>query len=52
MAASNKGQPERRLPVQQMCVLALCRISEPIAFTSVFPYLPEMIESLGVPEAE
>lgn len=21
MAASNKGQPERRLPVQQMCVL-------------------------------
>ncbi|KAI4730231.1 MFS general substrate transporter [Aureobasidium sp. EXF-10728] len=52
MAVSNKGQPERRLPVQQMCVLALCRISEPIAFTSVFPYLPEMIESLGVPEAD
>ncbi|TIA68975.1 MFS general substrate transporter [Aureobasidium pullulans] len=52
MAAANKRLPERRLPVQQMCVLALCRISEPIAFTSVFPYLPEMIESLGVPEDE
>ncbi|KEQ97893.1 hypothetical protein AUEXF2481DRAFT_553934 [Aureobasidium subglaciale EXF-2481] len=52
MATTNKKQPERRLPVQQMCVLALARIAEPIAFTSVLPYLPEMIESLGVPEAE
>lgn len=27
---------------------ALCRLAEPIAFASVFPYLPEMIESFGV----
>lgn len=31
---------------------ALCRFAEPIALTSVFPYLPEMIESFGVPKNE
>ncbi|KAL1297957.1 hypothetical protein AAFC00_006466 [Neodothiora populina] len=41
---------ERRLPVQQMLVLALARFGEPIAFTSIFPYLPEMIASLHVSE--
>ena len=39
---------ERRLPVQQLLVLSIARFAEPIAMTSVFPYLPEMIESLGV----
>ena len=29
---------------------AICRFAEPIALTSVFPYLPEMIESFGVPK--
>jgi MFS family permease len=29
--------------------VAICRFAEPIAFTSVFPYLPEMIESFDVP---
>jgi MFS family permease len=29
---------------------AICRFAEPIALTSVFPYLPEMVESFGVPE--
>lgn len=29
---------------------AICRFAEPIALTSVFPYLPEMIEYFGVPE--
>lgn len=28
----------------------MCRISEPIALTSVFPYLPEMIESFNIPK--
>lgn len=31
---------------------ALCRFAEPIALTSVFPYIPEMIESFGVPKDE
>ena len=41
-------KPERRLPVQQLLVLGFARLAEPIAMTSVFPYLPEMIESLDV----
>ena len=36
------------LPVQQLVILSICRFAEPIALTSVFPYLPEMIESFGV----
>ena len=38
-----------KLPVQQLAILSICRFAEPIALTSVFPYLPEMIESFGVP---
>ncbi|KAF2748550.1 MFS general substrate transporter [Sporormia fimetaria CBS 119925] len=41
---------ERRLPVKQLVILSICRFAEPIALTSVFPYLPEMIESFGIPE--
>ncbi|KAF2224749.1 major facilitator superfamily domain-containing protein [Elsinoe ampelina] len=37
-----------KLPVQQLTVLSIARFAEPIAMTSVFPYLPEMIESLNV----
>ena len=46
------GKPNkaRRLPVQQLLVLSVCRIAEPVALSSVFPYLPEMIESFGVPK--
>ncbi|TVY23883.1 putative membrane protein [Lachnellula hyalina] len=29
---------------------AICRFAEPVALTSVFPYLPEMIEGFGVKE--
>ncbi|KAF9732676.1 hypothetical protein PMIN06_002869 [Paraphaeosphaeria minitans] len=41
---------ERRLPVKQLAILSICRFAEPIALTSVFPYIPEMMESFGVPE--
>ncbi|RAL60437.1 hypothetical protein DID88_000212 [Monilinia fructigena] len=37
-----------KLPVAQLTILAICRFAEPVALTSVFPYLPEMIESFGV----
>ncbi|GAM85143.1 hypothetical protein ANO11243_031470 [Dothideomycetidae sp. 11243] len=43
-----KRAPPRKLPVQQLIVLSIARFAEPIAMTSVFPYLPEMIESLDV----
>lgn len=31
---------------------AMVRFAEPLALTSVFPYLPEMIKSFGVPKEE
>lgn len=39
-----------KLPVQQLLILSLCRLADPISFSSVFPYLPEMIESFNVPK--
>ncbi|KAH9220683.1 major facilitator superfamily domain-containing protein [Leptodontidium sp. 2 PMI_412] len=41
-----RGPP--KLPAKQLAILAICRFAEPVALTSVFPYLPEMIESFGV----
>ncbi|CAI6337806.1 unnamed protein product [Periconia digitata] len=41
---------ERRLPVKQLVILSICRFAEPLSLTSVFPYIPEMMESFGVPE--
>ncbi|PVI04101.1 MFS general substrate transporter [Periconia macrospinosa] len=35
-------------PTKQMAILALCRISEPIAFMSIFPYAYFMVESFGI----
>ena len=45
-----KARKTPKLPVQQLFILSLCRFAEPIALTSVFPYLPEMIESFNVPK--
>ncbi|PYH94226.1 permease of the major facilitator superfamily [Aspergillus ellipticus CBS 707.79] len=41
-----------RLPVRQLLILSICRFAEPVVLTSVLPYLPEMIESVGVPKPE
>ncbi|RAL05182.1 MFS transporter [Aspergillus ibericus CBS 121593] len=35
-------------PVRQLFVLALCRICEPIAFMSIFPYVYRMVEAFHV----
>ncbi|KAL2021432.1 hypothetical protein VTK56DRAFT_7185 [Thermocarpiscus australiensis] len=50
MAKQSKSGP--RLPVQQLAILAVARFAEPLALTSVFPYLPEMIASFGVERNE
>ncbi|OBT87224.1 hypothetical protein VE02_04890 [Pseudogymnoascus sp. 03VT05] len=34
-------------PAKQLFILSLCRICEPIAFMSIFPYIYAMIESFG-----
>ena len=47
-----KPPKAHKLPVQQLIILSICRFAEPIAFTSVFPYLPEMIESFNIPKDE
>ncbi|KAK3383672.1 major facilitator superfamily domain-containing protein [Lasiosphaeria ovina] len=41
-----------KLPKQQLAILAVARFAEPLALTSVFPYLPEMIKSFGVDKNE
>lgn len=41
---------QHRLPVRQLVILSICRFAEPIALTSVFPYMPELMESFGIPE--
>ncbi|KAL1970720.1 hypothetical protein VTN77DRAFT_4364 [Rasamsonia byssochlamydoides] len=40
------------LPVRQLTILSICRFAEPVVFTSVLPYLPEMMEFVGVPKNE
>ncbi|TID16534.1 MFS general substrate transporter [Venturia nashicola] len=35
-------------PVRPLFILALCRICEPIAFTSIFPYIFYMVKSFGI----
>ncbi|RMZ73825.1 mfs multidrug transporter [Pyrenophora seminiperda CCB06] len=39
------GRDKSPFPTRQMAVLALCRICEPIAFMSIFPYAYFMVES-------
>ncbi|KAI2853994.1 hypothetical protein CBS147343_1387 [Aspergillus niger] len=41
-----------RLPVRQLVILSICRFAEPVVLTSVLPYLPEMIDHVGVPKSE
>ncbi|KAJ4270018.1 hypothetical protein NW762_001691 [Fusarium torreyae] len=45
------GRNERQLPpfpTKQMFVLACCRICEPIAFMSIFPYIYYMIQDFNI----
>ncbi|KAF4472753.1 MFS multidrug transporter [Fusarium albosuccineum] len=54
VSAANRGgsgRNERQLPpfpTKQMFVLACCRICEPIAFMSIFPYIYYMIEDFKI----
>ncbi|KAH6990716.1 major facilitator superfamily domain-containing protein [Ilyonectria sp. MPI-CAGE-AT-0026] len=44
--ASSRSKP--KLPAKQLAILAIARVAEPMAYTSVFPYLPAMIKSFGI----
>ncbi|KAK3397815.1 major facilitator superfamily domain-containing protein [Sordaria brevicollis] len=50
MVTKAKNGP--KLPKQQLAILAVARFAEPLAATSIYPYLPEMIKSFGVPKNE
>lgn len=39
---------KRTLPAAQLTTLCLLRLSDPIAFTQIFPYVNEMMERFGV----
>ncbi|EHL03037.1 putative Uncharacterized membrane protein [Glarea lozoyensis 74030] len=41
-----------KFPVKQMTILAMCRICEPIAFMSIFPYAYFMIKDFNITEDE
>ncbi|KAH7321286.1 major facilitator superfamily protein [Stachybotrys elegans] len=45
-------RPKPKLPVKQLTILAVARFAEPMAYTSVFPYLPQMIRDFGVEQNE
>ncbi|KAH8654744.1 major facilitator superfamily domain-containing protein [Ilyonectria robusta] len=46
--ASKDGQRSPPFPAKQMLVLACCRICEPIAFMSIFPYIYYMIDDFHI----
>ncbi|KAM0260787.1 hypothetical protein ACHAQJ_002553 [Trichoderma viride] len=46
------SKSKAKLPVQQLAILAVARFAEPLAYTSVWPYLPEMIRGFGVKRDE
>ncbi|KAG9236815.1 major facilitator superfamily domain-containing protein [Amylocarpus encephaloides] len=51
MSGIQHPDPRKRIPnfpVKQMTILALCRICEPIAFMSIFPYVYYMIQDFNI----
>ncbi|KAH7396774.1 major facilitator superfamily domain-containing protein [Phaeosphaeria sp. MPI-PUGE-AT-0046c] len=46
------GRDQTPFPTRQMAILALCRICEPIAFMSIFPYAYYMIKDFGIANDE
>ncbi|KAF4634617.1 hypothetical protein G7Y89_g3478 [Cudoniella acicularis] len=45
--ASEVSEADARFPTEQLFFLALCRIAEPVALTSVFPYAYDMMKWFG-----
>ncbi|KAF7553603.1 hypothetical protein G7Z17_g3499 [Cylindrodendrum hubeiense] len=48
MTSKPSSRSKPKLPAKQLAILAIARVAEPMAYTSVFPYLPDMIKSFGV----
>ncbi|KAK0636936.1 tetracycline:hydrogen antiporter-like protein [Bombardia bombarda] len=57
MGAKLYGKMSRRkeippYPARQLLILALCRICEPIAFMSIFPYIYHMVKDFNITDDE
>ncbi|KAK0735747.1 major facilitator superfamily domain-containing protein [Apiosordaria backusii] len=56
MAGSERSvgskKPLPPYPSRQLTILALCRICEPIAFMSIFPYIWHMVKDFGITDDE
>lgn len=50
--ASAKRSPPPPYPKRQLLILALCRICEPIAFMSIFPYVYHMVKDFNITNDE
>ncbi|RPB26691.1 MFS general substrate transporter [Terfezia boudieri ATCC MYA-4762] len=48
MTRSRPNSPSNDFPVRQLVILSICRLCEPIAFCSIFPYIYYMIDSFGI----
>lgn len=49
---ATKGNLAPSFPKQQLFIIALCRICEPIAFMSIFPYIYHMVRDFGITQDE
>ncbi|KAF4510268.1 hypothetical protein G6O67_002169 [Ophiocordyceps sinensis] len=52
MTEATQPRPRPKLPVQQLAILVVARLAEPLAYTSIYPYLPEMMRDFGIPQDE
>lgn len=43
---------EKPLPMGQVFILSIARVIDPIAFFSIFPFVPSMVESMDVAEVD
>ncbi|OAL24480.1 hypothetical protein AYO20_10638 [Fonsecaea nubica] len=49
--AKNQSPAEDTFPTGQFLVLAICRLAEPVAVTSIFPYAWLMVKQFGMADA-
>ncbi|RKF79179.1 putative membrane protein [Golovinomyces cichoracearum] len=48
----HSSRQRSEFPTSQMTILAICRICEPIAFMSIFPYVYYMVQDFGIAKNE
>ncbi|KIK47058.1 hypothetical protein CY34DRAFT_74826 [Suillus luteus UH-Slu-Lm8-n1] len=47
-SAEATKKPKTPLPKRQICILMMLQLAEPIASTSIFPYINQLISELGI----